>query len=158
MGDDARTTFADTAGRKWVVSVTVADLKRVRQETDVELGKLPVDKLAELMADPERFVDVLWVLVQDQAAKVGVTPEQFGRSLGGDALEAADRAFWRAWADFCPRQTRRLMLGLAEKAEAERERAVDRALEELAKPTSNGSATNSPGVPASTPTAGPSGS
>lgn len=156
--DDGAQTFKDTAGRVWVVSVTVADLKRVRQTLGVELGKLPLGKLVETLSDPETFVDVLFVLVKGQADEKGITDEQFGRSLGGDSLEAAAKAFWRAWAFFCPSQTRRLLLGLAETAEDRTRETVDRALEEMRKsPTGSETVSSSPVLPGSSQTGGPSG-
>jgi hypothetical protein len=156
--DSGVRAFKDTAGRTWVVSVTVADLKRIRQLTGIELGKLPVGKLVETLSDPETFVDVLFVLVKDQADRAGISDEQFGRSLGGDTLENASQVFWRAWADFCPSQTRRLLLGLAETAEERTRELVDKALEELRTPTTSGTPSPSPAPPGSNPTGGPSAS
>lgn len=79
-------SFTDTAGRTWPVAITVADLKRVRQLAGIELGKLTLQGLAELVADPATFADVIYVLVKDQADRLGVSDEQFGRSLSGDGL------------------------------------------------------------------------
>lgn len=152
MSDDTRQTFRDSAGREWLVEINVWQLRRVRQSAGVELGKMPLEKLADLTADPEKFVDVLYALVKDQADKAGVSDSDFGRGLGGDGLESAVLAFWRAYAFFSPSQTRKLLLGLADRAEAMTREAVARglaALETLDPLTSNGSATNSPGPPES---------
>jgi hypothetical protein len=141
-------SFTDSAGRKWDVAVTAADLTACREEAGVALGRLPLDKLAEELADAEKLVAVLFVLVKDQIAKLGLTPEQFARGLDGDALEAATVAFWRAWADFSPRQTRRLVLGLVDKTLEDQRAAVDKAMEFL---TSSGSAGSLEVPPGATP-------
>lgn len=144
--------FTDTGGRIWPVSVTVADLKRVRQVLGVELGKMTLQQLAELVADPASFADVLYVLVRREHPDV--TDEQFGEALCGDPLEAASLAFWRAWADFCPSQTRPLVLALARKAAEMRAEAVEQATTIL-----NGSLASWPAPRAgSTPAPGPSAS
>jgi hypothetical protein len=148
-------TFTDTAGRAWLVEINAWQLKRVRQAVGVELGKMGVEELANLVGDVERFVDVLFELVR--AEKHGVTTEDFGCSLGGDALESAVYAFWRAWANFCPSQTRQVMLRLATEAEGMTRRAVKEGmakLDEMVPPTSNGSAGDSPAPPVATPTGG----
>jgi hypothetical protein len=146
--------FRDQTGRAWIVNVTVPDLKRVRESTGEALGKMDLQKLLEMVADPERFVDVLFALVGGQ--RVDVTGEDFGRSLGGDSLESAQTVFLRAWADFCPSRGRTLLLTLAEKAEAHQQAAMDAAMQQLS--TWNGSDMNSPAPSDVPPTAGPSGS
>ena len=146
--------FADAAGRKWSLSFTAADLTAIREGTGLTVGKMALDKLAEELSDPEQLVAVLWVLVEDQAAKVGLTPEQFARGLDGDAMEAATLGFWRAWADFCPPHPRRLILGMVDKMLEDQRAAVDKAMETLL--TSNGSAGSSGAPPASTPGPTPS--
>lgn len=151
-------SFTDTAGRTWPVTITVTDLKRVRQLTGIELGKLTLQGLAELVADPATFADVLYVLVKDEADRLGVSDVSFGRALSGDVMEAAALSFWRAWADFCPSQTRQVVLGLAARAMRTRDEVVTAALAVLADTTSNGPLTNLPVPPESTPVPGPSAS
>jgi hypothetical protein len=157
-------TFTDSAGRTWLVEVNAWQLKRVRQALGVELGKMSIDQLAKLVTDPEPFVDVLFVLLKDQAEKLPLTDEEFGRGLGGDGLESAVVAFWRAWADFCPSQTRPLMLRLAKEAEAMTAEAVAGgmakldALSRLDHTTLSDFVTNSPAPRESTPGRTPSAS
>ncbi|VTR92818.1 Uncharacterized protein OS=Isosphaera pallida (strain ATCC 43644 / DSM 9630 / IS1B) GN=Isop_2427 PE=4 SV=1 [Gemmata massiliana] len=101
--------FKDLEGREWGVALHVRAVERVEERTGVEIGALLRDKFAglfELFGSPARFVRVLWVLVEGQAEKLKVTPEQFGESLGGDALEAAYTAFVGALSDFFPSRLR----------------------------------------------------
>ncbi|AMV29288.1 hypothetical protein VT84_33140 [Gemmata sp. SH-PL17] len=129
-------TFRDNAGREWVVAIHVHAVEQVEARCDVRIGALLRDQLAglfELLEDPVKFVRVLWVLVEEQATKVALTPEQFGRSLGGDALEAAWQAFVGALADFSPSRLRSRIRALVATTNADPSPA-----------TSSGSVTNSP--------------
>ncbi len=109
-------TFKDNAGREWLVSINTLQLRRVREATGFELGKLLDDKLRrlhEIASDPELLCRVLFVLCSKQ--REAVTEEQFFESLSGDQLEAAFDAFVKAYADFCPSQRRALLLTLVAK-------------------------------------------
>ena len=55
------------------------------------------------------LVDLLWVLVQPQAEAQNVSDEEFGRSLAGDAIDRATKAFLDALVAFFPAQKRRLL-------------------------------------------------
>jgi hypothetical protein len=99
-------SFKDADGREWVLSVHVGVIRRIRQATDVDLPKLIDDGLKglrELLRDPCKLCDVLFVMVKDQADKKGITDEQFGAALGGDALGEAADAFVEALVDFFPK-------------------------------------------------------
>jgi hypothetical protein len=155
-------TFTDTDGRQWRVALTAGDLRPLREHCRVEVGKLLPNKMAglgELLADPERLIDAVRVLVRGQHPEV--TDEQFGRSLGGDALEDLADAFVRALADFSPRQSRRPLLAILQKAAELETTAADRltaaveGLDPAALLTSSVSAGSSPASSASTPAPSP---
>ena len=101
-------TFSDTNGREWSVSMNVAALKRVRDLLGIDLMDLPAMEqkqpeqglLHRLGTDPVLLVDVLYVLVKPQADAAGVSAEQFGEALGGDALEHATDTFMREVVGF----------------------------------------------------------
>jgi hypothetical protein len=127
-------TFTDNAGRVWTIAISVAAIKRVRGLLNVDLYKLVDDgfkSLGELLGDPVRLVDVLYVLCQDEANARNVSDEDFGRALGGDALHQAMDAFVEELIDFFPeararsslrkivaesRKVRDKLMGQAEKA------------------------------------------
>ncbi len=97
--------FKDAANRTWIVAVTVADIRRVKKLLDVNLYRLMDEGfkgLGELLDDPLRLVDVLFVLVSDQAAAQKVSDEDFGRALAGEAYGAARQALQDAFVDFFP--------------------------------------------------------
>lgn len=153
-------SFSDKSGRVWQVAIDVASLKQVRVLTGVEIGKL-ADKnfagLAELFADVERLVNVLYVLCREQADAAGVNDEAFGRGLGGDQFEKASDAFYEAFTDFCRSQSRTLLRELATKGKEFATKATEAALTELralkveSLLTSKESVGNSPASSALTP-------
>jgi hypothetical protein len=98
-------TFLDNAGRTWVIQIHVTAVKRVRALIDVDLFALIDDEmkgLAKLMADPCSLVDVIFVLCQDEAGKLGISDEDFGRAMAGDAIERGRDAFLAELIDFFP--------------------------------------------------------
>jgi hypothetical protein len=102
-------SFKDTSGREWLVTLNVAQVKRVRERLGVNLADLQEGNLLTRLADPVLLVDVLFVLVQPQAEEKNITDEQFAAGLGGDTLADAATALLEALCDFFPQPTR-LML------------------------------------------------
>ena len=49
---------------------------------------------------------MIYCLIKPQADKLGVTDEQFGQSLGGDAVLAAQTAFYEELVDFFQKRGR----------------------------------------------------
>lgn len=141
------TSFKDNEGRVWHLEIDPWAMKRVRGRTGVNLGTLLNDNLKpfrELVADPITFVDVLWVLCEEQAQKAGVTDEQFGRALRGDPLEEAGSAFEEAYLLFCPSRTRRVMTPLLAKARAAVEAGTERMVKVIEELDMTGITTPSP--------------
>jgi hypothetical protein len=97
--------FKDTEGREWLVSINVNAIKRVRGLLNIDLYKLLDDGykgLSDLLSSPIELVDVLYVLCQEKAEERGITDEQFGRAMAGDALQHAADAFLEELTDFFP--------------------------------------------------------
>jgi hypothetical protein len=166
--------FKDRDGREWQVVLNVFQMKRVRAALGIDLvnvielekdGAVKVDMIDRIANDPCLLVDILWVLVQEQAKPLNVTDEQFGTALAGDAIEAATKAFLDELVDFFP-GARRLFLKkaveLARKFGGEANEVLEKALEdpelESRVRESMNSSTSSPESSASTPDLSPSGS
>ena len=166
--------FKDRDGREWQVVLNVFQMKRVRAALGIDLvnvielekdGQVKVDMIDRIANDPCLLVDILWVLVQEQAKPLNVTDEQFGTALAGDAIEAATKAFLDELVDFFP-GARRLFLKkaveLARKFGGEANEVLEKALEdpelESRVRESMNSSTSSPESSASTPGLSPSGS
>ena len=134
-------TFKDREGRTWSIALNVHQMKRIRAHLGIDLvnvialdadGKVKVDLVDRIANDPCLLVDILWVCVEEEAKEAGVTDEQFGRSLAGDSIEDATKAFLDELVDFFP-GARRLFLkkavDLARKYTGEMTDALEKALE-----------------------------
>lgn len=98
-------TFKDNADRTWSLNISVFAVKRCRALLNVNIYGLVTDGFAgmdDLLADPCKLVDVLFVLCMDEAKTAGVSDEDFGRGLAGDALQRASDAFVDELIDFFP--------------------------------------------------------
>ena len=111
-------SFTDNKGRTWMLEVTVATIKRVRALCKVDLNSIvELDKnnkpsaelLERLSSDPVLLVDVLYAVCKPQADKLGITDEDFGESMAGDAIEHATTALLEEVIDFFPEAKRMVM-------------------------------------------------
>ena len=166
-------TFTDNSGRTWTVQVNVETIRRVRAMVEVDLlDTAGGDVLERLITDPVLLCDVLYALCREQADGQGVTDEQFGRAMAGDAIDQATEALLEELSGFFPSRKRRLVRAALQKLDALGEMALRAAEEKLesgeiekefraelesfdrAQNRSGGLSISSPGSPASTP--GPS--
>lgn len=111
-------SFADNAGRTWLVNVNVGTIKRVRALCDIDLagiitmeaGKTPkMDLLEQLASDPVLLVDVLYAVCKDEADGKQISDEDFGRAMAGDCLEQAITALLDEIIDFFPAAKRQVL-------------------------------------------------
>ena len=155
-------TFTDNAGRTWTLTLTIDAAKRVKSLLDVNLLELEAGDpplLTKLGTDVILLCDAIFALVKPQADAAGVTDEQFAAAMGGDAILAAQTAFYEELVDFFRKLGR---TDLAKAVDAQRrminlavariETRIDRLdLEAAAESTLGEPSTNSPLSSASTP-------
>ena len=106
--------FTDNLGRTWTLVVNVATVKRVRAlcgvdlnaSVEVEDGKPSAHLLERLSTDPVLLVDVLYAVCKPECDQRGVTDEDFGAAMGGDAVESATGALLEETVDFFPEAKR----------------------------------------------------
>ena len=110
-------SFTDNTGRTWTLAVNVGTIKRVRALCDVNLANIitidsgttpKVDLLERLGSDPVLLVDVLYAAIKPEADAKGITDEDFGRAMAGDAIEIATTALLDEIIDFFPETKRRV--------------------------------------------------
>lgn len=105
-------TFVDNAGRTWTVTLNVDAIKRVRGLLNVNLLEIVEGTLIErLVRDPVLLCDVVYAVCKPEADARHVTDEEFGRAMGGDAIEHATTALLEELVAFCPSPRDRANLG-----------------------------------------------
>lgn len=104
-------SFKDNQGRSWQIALNVYEMKRIRAILGVDLvnvitldkaGDIKVDLVDRIANDPCLLVDILWVIVEDQAKEEGVSDVDFGSSLAGESITGATEAFLDELVDFFP--------------------------------------------------------
>ena len=93
-------TFTDIHGRTWTVAITISTVKRVKARLGLDM--LDIETFMKQMQDFLVLCDVLYVVCQDEAQKVGITDEQFGGLFAGSVLRTAKEAFMEAYMAFFP--------------------------------------------------------
>ena len=111
-------SFTDNLGRTWTLVVNVAAIKRVRAICGVDLNAIvEIDKdnnptaelLERLSTDPVLLVDVLYAVCKTECDQKGVSDEEFGAAMAGDAIEQATGALLDEIVDFFPTAKRMAM-------------------------------------------------
>ena len=133
--------FTDNKNRRWEIVLNVNQMKRIRAALGIDLvnvitldakGEVKVDLIDRIANDPCLLVDILSILVDAQAKASGVTEEEFGTSLAGDAIEDATKAFLDELVDFFP-GAKRLFLAKAVTLSRKYTQEMTSALEEALK-------------------------
>lgn len=152
-------SFKDNAGRDWTIGVNVDTIKRVRGLCTVDLlSAATSDLISRLRGDPVLLVDVLFAACQPQAKAAGVSDEDFGRAMAGDAIDLATEALLQELTDFFPNAKRQMIrTALAKHDEIQAEAVVQVTAKikgmdakQLLREALGDSATNSPANSAST--------
>lgn len=121
-------TFTDRAGREWKVELNTTAVKRVRSLTSVDLLNLSEEYglFTGMLSDPLTLVDVLYAVCEPQCCEQGVSDEQFGEGMAGDAIDKATQCLLDELIGFFPNARQRANLGaIREKTEAFIDRAMD---------------------------------
>lgn len=164
--------FRDAAGRLWTLRVDVECLRRVRAMTGVDLLELVGagtqaqksigSAIAALVDDPVLLVDVLYVVCKPEADARGVSDEDFGRAMAGDAIGQAVEALLAGVIDFFPSAAQRARLRRMAATMLRMMSRADQGIEQMMTPEAteqilrralgpSTSATSSPESAASTP-------
>lgn len=128
-------TFTDNTGKTWSIAINVGTVKRVRASLDVNLLDAVEGKLIErLVSDPILLCDVIFVLCQQEAETRGITDEQFGQAMAGDAIDAATSALLEELVDFFPSGKRQVLTKALAKLKAFEVKAIELANKRLDDP------------------------
>lgn len=102
--------FQDLKGRTWTLAIDGSHVLAAKRTFGVNIPGLFAEDnrpLLELTSDFERFVGVLWLLLEQQVDREGVDLDEFVRGLAGDTLGRAIEAFVEALIDFFPTAAQR---------------------------------------------------
>lgn len=153
--------------QEWHIEATYGSLRRVRNETGVDLTKIidPNDETHKrIVTDPFLMMEVVCSFIGPELAERNVTPEKFFESLDEEAGEKASIAVMEAIIDFFPPARRAVLSRAWERMTKAAEKvlnesvgpameAVDKTdFEALARSTFGTSETNSRESSDSTPT------
>ena len=128
-------TFKDNADRTWTVQVNVDAIKRVRDLAGLDLlSAVDAALLEKLASDPVLLCDVVYAVCKGEADAKGVTDEDFGRSMAGDAIDAATAALLEELVDFFPRGRRQVLAKAMGKLRDLETKALALAAEKLDSP------------------------
>ncbi|HON68984.1 MAG TPA: hypothetical protein PLV57_20540 [Phycisphaerae bacterium] len=96
-------SFTDNAGRTWTLAINVGAIKRVRGLLEVDLLEVVEGKLIErFIRDPVLLCDVVYAVCKPEADAKGVSDEEFGKAMAGDAIEHATKALLEELVGFSP--------------------------------------------------------
>lgn len=137
--------FTDELNRSWVIDINVGTLKRIKAHTGIVLDDLigtvkasartanraEAERLAreaqqplrDLMDDTSRFMDLLYAILQPDAAKANppISQDDFDAGFRGPTIAAAHAPFLQALHDFFPQAPKKaLTRGLIEEMRAMR--------------------------------------
>ncbi len=105
-------SFTDNERRSWMVEVNIQSIKRVKGLLDVDLmDALESGLVDRFIRDPVLLCDVIYVVCKAEADERGVTDEEFGRAMAGDAIEHATIALLEEIVSFSPNPRDRAALG-----------------------------------------------
>lgn len=124
--------FRDNTGREWCLSLNGWQLKKLKELLGFDARDH--ESIFRAASDPALLCDVLYVLCKDQADKDGVSDQQFGEALTGDAIDSAADAYMQESVDFFPQRQRPALKALLAKMQQTQQRATALAEEKLNSP------------------------
>lgn len=86
-------SFTDARGRRWPLVLTYGLAQRIHKSLELDLANAHTgEALTKLGQSDELFVATLFALVEDEAGRQEVSPQEFAEGLNGEVLEAAGQA------------------------------------------------------------------
>src|SRR5437868_5352330 len=96
--------FQDNLQRPWRITLNGWQLRKLKERIDFDARDH--ESILRAAGDPVLLCNVLFLLCEDQAKAAGISDEDFGTSLGGDAIDAAAEAYLAESVDFFPQRQR----------------------------------------------------
>lgn len=114
-------TFRDDLNREWTLAITTETLLRIHDVLGFTFDSLisrpdqkdpekAAEPLYDFLEDSVLFARVLWLIVQPDAEKKGITESQFHSGFIGEGSKAAISAFLQALADFSRHPAKKMVI------------------------------------------------
>ena len=116
-------SFKDNQDRTWSIDLTVGAVKRIRSSLEIDLLDLREQTFTQLSNDVLLMHDVVWLLCKEEAAKRGISEEQFGAAVVGDPVSDAIGVVLEAIPGFFHAAKKSLVTTAVTKAKVMREKA-----------------------------------
>lgn len=126
--------FKDNKGKLWELNLTTTSAKRIQSLTQFNILSRKEDVWQRLSDDMILLVDVIYAMVKPDADAKGITDEQFGESLVGDAIVEATKALQETYVLFFPAQQRanlQKMMKALDSLENQKQQLVAKQLDNL---------------------------
>lgn len=100
-------SFEDKTGQSWNVELTIGVIENIKDKLNVDLFD-PVGEDHQLIVDlapisPKNiklFIDIIWVVCEDQCKDRSLSSSEFGSLLNADSLKQIYSAFYEEWELF----------------------------------------------------------
>ncbi len=125
-------SFKDSADRSWNIKVDISCLKRIKSLVGVDLLDVDSGILSSTISNPLTLCDVLFAAIKPQADAQKVSDIEFGESLNGTILEAAQELLYLEVADFFPVARKELLLKILAKSKENMDKVLEEAKQHLA--------------------------
>lgn len=123
--------FIDEEKREWSLRLDYSLVRSIRKRLGIDLADLKGqgEALAKMADNIELLVNTIYLIVEPQCQAKGITDEDFGRGLAGDAFERARLALLEAIINFTPPQDRGAALMIQAILTTARKQATENAIE-----------------------------
>lgn len=109
-------TFKDLGGNEWIIGFNIGNCRRLLELTRLDFANAHDGKaVSEIQADDSKMVQVLWLLVEEQAKLKGIDEDAFWQKLDGNVLEEAQNAIEEAVLGFTRPERRAALKAILDK-------------------------------------------
>jgi hypothetical protein len=111
------TKFKDAENDEWILSISIADARRMKKELDVDLDKTADGEIfLELARSRMKLGGALWILCEKQCERRNLNPDEFAERLCTECLDDAALALAGAIVNFTPTHLREAVKTVMEQA------------------------------------------
>lgn len=127
------TSFRDSTGREFHCTLNTAAVAEIQRSLSIDIrsvidGTIDID---DRLSGGAKLIGMLWIASETSATEQGVTPDDFGESLGGDSLDDAVDALLQAIVSFLPRSQRPALQAVLAKGASVRDEVMSQVIRQV---------------------------